>query len=103
MSDGGGVKRNVDRDMIGVGEDRALFKRNVGIGVAENESGNAATLEFLAQTASKDEGYIFFDKRAAEGFTAVIATMRGVHDCEVVAGNWRRGRAGRVARRGRES
>src|SRR6267154_6566126 len=63
---GSGVERNINRGMIGIRQNRALFERKIGVGVAQHQSWNASALQFLAQTAGQHQGHILFGKRAAE-------------------------------------
>ena len=60
MAAGCGMQRDVDGSMGGVGEKGAIVEGKVGVGVAEDEGGDAATLEFLAKPARKRQGDVFF-------------------------------------------
>ena len=87
MSAGRGMECYVDGGMGGVGEEGAIVEGEVGVGVAQDEGGNAATLEFLAKLAGEGEGDVFFGDGGAEGFAAVGAAVAGVDDGEVAAGS----------------
>ena len=57
---GGSVQRDVDGGVVRVGEEGALVERNVGVGVAQHQSCDAAALQFLAQAAGEGDGDVFF-------------------------------------------
>ena len=82
---GGGVQRDVDGGVIGVGEDGALVEREVGVGIAQHQSRDAAALQFLAQAAGQGDGDVFLQQRSAESFSEVIAAVAGVDDGKVTA------------------
>ena len=60
---GGGMQRDVDGGVRGVGEKGAFVERKVGVGIAQNERGDSATLQFLAQTAGEGDGDVFLGER----------------------------------------
>src|SRR5271154_4513849 len=84
------MQGDIDGGVGGVGEEGAIIEREVGIGIAEDEGGNAATFQFLAKTAGESESYVLFCKRWAEGFAAVGAAVARVYHCKVTAwkGRW---------------
>ena len=53
---------HVDGGMIGVCEYCALIDRQIGVGVAQNQCGDAAAFEFLAQAACESHRYVFFEQ-----------------------------------------
>src|ERR1700689_4872870 len=63
---GGCMHGDVDGGAIGVGDGGALVESHVGVGVAQHQSWDAASLEFLAQAAGERDRDVFFQKRAAE-------------------------------------
>ena len=79
------MQGDVYRRMSRVGEEGAIVERKTGVGVAKDESGDAATLEFLAKQAGNRERHIFFHECGTEGLAAVRTTVAGVDHCEVPA------------------
>ena len=55
MAAGGGVQRDIDGGMSGVGEEGAVVEGKVGVRIAKDEGGDSPALEFLAQTAREGE------------------------------------------------
>src|ERR1019366_8205593 len=98
---GSGMQGDIDGGVGGVGEKGAVVKGEVGVRVAQDEGGDAAILEFLAETAGEGDGDVLLGEGGAEGLAAVIAAVAGVHNGEVTAraGSRRicRGLGGRVA------
>ena len=82
---GSGVQRHVHGGVCCIGEKSAFVQRKVGVGVAQDEGGDAPVLQFLAQAASESDGDIFLRERAAQRFAAVRAAMAGVDNGEVTA------------------
>src|SRR5579884_3900695 len=89
-----GVKRNVNRRVIGVGENGPLIDWKVRIRIAQHKSGHPAALQFLPQAARQGDGHVFLRERKAECFAAVVAAMTGVHDREVTTRRRRCNRSG---------
>jgi len=70
-------------------QDSALIRAKVGVALPQHQGGNAAVLEFLAQSTSQGERDILFQQRAAERFTAIVATVTGIHHRKVTTrGGW---------------
>src|SRR5713101_4492328 len=77
------MQADVDGGMRGVSKTRTLVKTESAVAIAQYESSEAPSLEFLAQAASEPQGHIFFGQLIAEGSPALIASMAGVDDGEV--------------------
>ena len=83
MAAGRHVQSNVDSGVVRVSQDSALIRAKVGVALPQHQGGNAALLEFLAQSTSQGERDILFQQRAAERFTAIVATVTGIHHRKV--------------------
>ena len=90
---GRGVKGNINRCVIRIGENRALIDRKVRVGVPKHERGDAPALQLLTQAARQRNGYILFQKRIAKRFSVIISTMACINYGEV-APQYRSGRGG---------
>src|ERR1700730_11145723 len=77
------VQGNVDSGVVGVSQDSALIRAKVGVALPQHQGGNAAVLEFLAQSTSQGERDILFEQCAAERFTAIVATVTGIQHRKV--------------------
>src|SRR4029077_7014658 len=76
----------------GVGEISSVIEREVRVGIAQDQGGDAAALEFLTETAGKGDGNVFFSERGTEGLAAIVSSVARIHDGEVTAwGGNRRG------------
>ena len=83
---------DVDGGVIGVGKDGALVEGEVGVGVAQHQSWDAAALEFLAQAAGQGDRDVFFEQRVAESLAVIVAAVAGVNDGKIAARGRRHGR-----------
>ena len=70
------MQGDVDRGMSSIGEDGALVKRKVNVGIAQDKRGHAARFEFLTKASRQRERDIFFGKLVAQRGTAIVASVR---------------------------
>jgi hypothetical protein len=77
------VYGNINGGVSRIGKKRPIVERNVGIGVAKDEGGNAATFEGLTQVARKCESYVFFGERGAKGLASIGSPVAGIDDGEI--------------------
>src|SRR5580658_6932080 len=79
-----GVDADVNCGMGGVGQAGALVEAEGGVVIAQEQSSQAASFEFLAQTAREGEGDIFFRELVGEGSAAFVASVARVYHGKIM-------------------
>src|SRR5207245_3595344 len=74
----GGMHADVDCGMRNVHQVRALVKAEGGVTIAQHQSRQAPSLEFLAQAASQRQGDVLFGQLIGECSPTLTASMAGI-------------------------
>src|SRR5262249_30642934 len=83
------MKRDVNGCVTTICKAGTLVWRQRGIGVAQDQRRHSAAFQFLTKAPGQRYGHILFQQSAVKGFAAIIASMAGIHDSEITAGDLR--------------